>query len=47
MGWDTPPSITLFGPKRKCINPMIFRSMRVKNATLNNNPTPEMIKSSE
>lgn len=45
IGWDTPHWITLLGPNRKCMRPIIFRSISVKNATLNNIPTMEIIKS--
>lgn len=33
-GWNTPNQATLLGPLRDCLRPKIFRSKRVKKATL-------------
>lgn len=44
-GCETPEIKILLGPFRKCISPMIFRSMIVKNAILNRIPTEAIRKS--
>lgn len=35
-GCRSPPNLTLFGPFRDCLSPKIFRSIKVKKATLIN-----------